>query len=152
MPTYVCSALAGVFDATKRSQATAMIARAHSEATGAPEFFVQTHFVDADAGHRYLGTVAVDDHIWIRGDIRAGRSSEARTLLMRAIMEGVAGIAGVATDKVWVYLDELAPTNMIEYGHVLPAPGEEQAWFDALPAHLRVYLERLGTDRANLKL
>jgi hypothetical protein len=43
---------------------------------------------------------------------------------------------------------------MIEYGHVLPAPGreEEEAWFESLPGSLRTYLAKLGTTKANFKL
>lgn len=109
--------------------------RADHEATDAPEFFVQTSFAEAESGRRYLVTVAGDDHIWIRGDIRAGRSLAARRALMRSIMCGVARITGLDAQKIWVYLNELEPTDMIEYGHMLPAPSEEQAWFESLRRH-----------------
>jgi hypothetical protein len=36
---------------------------------------------------------------------------------------------------------------MIEYGHVLPAPGEEQAWFEKLPQSLQDYLAGLGANK-----
>ncbi len=71
---------------------------------------------------------------------------------MLAIMRDVAEIAGIRQSEVWVYLCNLAPTDMVEYGHVLPAPGQEQAWFDALPADLQTYLVNLGTDRAGFRL
>jgi hypothetical protein len=36
---------------------------------------------------------------------------------------------------------------MVEYGHVLPQPGEEQAWFEALSPELQRYLASLGVDK-----
>jgi hypothetical protein len=41
---------------------------------------------------------------------------------------------------------------MIEYGHVLPAPGDEQAWFEKLPQPLKDYLAGLGTNKKNFSL
>jgi hypothetical protein len=44
------------------------------------------------------------------------------------------------------------PTDMIEYGHVLPMPGKEKAWFESLPGTLQAYLEELGTTKDNFRL
>jgi hypothetical protein len=44
---------------------------------------------------------------------------------------------------VWVYLNELAHTDMIEFGRVLPEPGEEQRWLDQLSPELREHLVSL---------
>jgi hypothetical protein len=71
---------------------------------------------------------------------------------MLAIMRDVAKIAGVDESKIWVYLCNLEPTDMVEYGHVLPLPGEEQAWFDSPPEALRGYLVSLGTDKDKFAL
>ncbi len=55
-------------------------------------------------------------------------------------------------DSIWVYLCNLEPTDMVEYGHVLPAPGDEQAWFEKLPQPLKDYLAGLGTNKKNFSL
>jgi hypothetical protein len=39
----------------------------------------------------------------------------------------------------------LAPDDMMEYGRVLPPPGQEQAWFEALPPELQRHLASTGT-------
>jgi hypothetical protein len=44
------------------------------------------------------------------------------------------------------------PTDMIEYGHVLPMPGKEKAWFESLPETLQAYLEKLGTTKNIFRL
>ena len=151
MPTYVCSIRPGSLDDAGKAAIAKAITRRHSEATGAPSFFVQV-VIEENTGSRFLGGAPADGHIWIRGDIRAGRPESVRQGLMLAIMRDVAEIAGVRQSEVWVYLCNLAPTDMVEYGHVLPEPGQEQAWFDALPADLRAYLEGLGTDRSAFRL
>ena len=57
-------------------------------------------------------------HIWVRGDIRAGRTPDQRTSLMLNIMQDISEITGLNEDNIWVYLCNFAPTDMVEYGHV----------------------------------
>jgi phenylpyruvate tautomerase PptA (4-oxalocrotonate tautomerase family) len=152
MPTYVCSVPPKLLSETKKAEIAQAIGRRHSEATGAPPFFVQVVIDESPTKIRFLGGSRADAHIWVRGDIRAGRSEAVRQSLMLAIMEDVGRIAGVKAQDVWVYLCNLAPTDMVEYGHVLPAPGEERAWFEALPEDLRNYLTGLGTAKDSFKL
>ena len=41
---------------------------------------------------------------------------------------------------------------MIEYGNVLPEPGAEKEWFEALPQTLQDYLKSLGTTKETFTL
>jgi hypothetical protein len=41
---------------------------------------------------------------------------------------------------------------MVEYGHVLPQPGEEAAWYDRLAKPLQDYLASLGTTKETFTL
>lgn len=134
----------------KRAAIAAAISKAHSEATGAPSFLVQVIFDEKEPGRRYLGGAAVDHHVWINGDIRGGRTTETRTRLIVTVMAEVARIMRLPEREIWLYLNELEPNDMIEYGHVLPAAGAEQAWFDALPRGLQDYLTSLGASGQNL--
>jgi hypothetical protein len=72
--------------------------------------------------------------------------------MMLSMMREVAQITGVKEDQIWVYLCNLAPTDMVEYGHVLPRPGEEAAWYDRLPKPLQKSLLRLGTSKETFTL
>ena len=152
MPTYVCSVPPNTLSDAQKDQIAAAIAHRHSEATGAPSFFVQVVIEESDTTRRYLGGELSGAHIWIRGDIRAGRSAAVRGALMLAIMKDASAIASVPEASIWVYLSNLEPTDMVEFGHVLPAPGEEQAWFEGLPRSLQTYLKRLGAKRETFKL
>ncbi|GEP04324.1 tautomerase family protein [Methylobacterium oxalidis] len=151
MPTYVCAVPANLLSEEQKAELARAISRIHAEATGAPTYFVQV-VIDEGTTTRFLGGERADRQIWIRGDIRAGRPESVRQGMMLAMMREVAAIARVKETEIWVYLCNLAPTDMVEYGHVLPAPGQERAWFDALPEALRTYLSGLGTNRDSFKL
>jgi phenylpyruvate tautomerase PptA (4-oxalocrotonate tautomerase family) len=151
MPTYVCSVPPGKLDDSQKSEIAECISSRHSEATGAPPYFVQV-VIEESRADRYLGGTKSSDHIWVRGDIRAGRSEEVRSKMMLNMMKDINRITRISYDNIWVYVCNLAPTDMVEYGHVLPVPGKEKQWFEQLPESLRSYLVSLGTTAENFTL
>lgn len=70
MPTYVYSVPPKSLSDGQKDQIAVAIGRRHSEATGAPPFFVQVVIEESDTTRRYLGGEPSGAHIWIRGDIR----------------------------------------------------------------------------------
>jgi hypothetical protein len=84
--------------------------------------------------------------------IRVGRAEEQRTGMMTKMMQDISPVTSAKQENVWIYLCNLDPTDMIEFGQVLPAPGQEKAWFESLPGSLKTYLVKLGTTKANFKL
>jgi phenylpyruvate tautomerase PptA (4-oxalocrotonate tautomerase family) len=147
MPTYVCAVPPKLLSDQQKDRIALAIGRRHSEATGAPSYFAQVVIEENTSARRYLGGKPSDGHIWIRGDVRAGRSEEVRRALIVSIAQDVGAIAKVPQDSVWVYLCNLEPSDMVEYGRVLPLPGKEQEWFESLPASLQSYLEGLAANR-----
>ena len=143
MPTYACVVKPGLLKDEQKQRIASVITRLHSETTGAPTWLVQVVIDENGQRQRYLNGHPADHQIWIRGDIRAGRTTEQRQHLMLGIVRAVSEIAGVDESAIWVYLCNLAPDDMVEYGHVLPLPGEEQAWFDALPPELQRHLSSM---------
>jgi phenylpyruvate tautomerase PptA (4-oxalocrotonate tautomerase family) len=152
MPTYVCSIPPKTLTDAQKTQIAVAIGKCHSEATGAHPFFVQVEIDESPTKTRYLGGSPANAHIWIRADIRAGRSDEARQKLMLSIMREVSAITGFKEQDIWIYLCNLAPIDMVEYGHVLPPPGQEQVWFENLPAELKAYLTSLGVEQNKFDL
>lgn len=151
MPTYVCSIPPGKLDDSQRSEIAGCISNRHSEATGAPQSMVQV-VIEESRADRYLGFKRTSDHIWVRGDIRAGRTEEVRVEMMLNMMKDINRITGIGDDNIWIYLCNLAPTDMVEYGHVLPKPGKEKQWFEQLPQSLQRYLASVGTTAENFTL
>jgi phenylpyruvate tautomerase PptA (4-oxalocrotonate tautomerase family) len=153
MPTYVCSVLENSIDDRQKGAIAEAISRVHSEETGAPNFFCQIVIEEKRRTDRFLGPSLASGQVWIRGDIRGGRTEGQRTKMMLRMMDEVSRIAGVKKEEVWVYICNLAPTDMVEYGHVLPKPGDETAWFDGLPKSLQDHMKQLaGTTRENFTL
>ena len=145
MPTYVCSAAIGRLTPVQKAEIVRGITAIHHEETGAPRYLVQVIFYDVAPGSHYVaGQLAPADQIWVRGDIRGGRTNEQKSQMLRRIMQGVGRASGADDDAVWVYLSEIPATNVAEYGRVLLPPGEEDAWFSSLPGALREWLRHLA--------
>jgi hypothetical protein len=99
------------------------------------------------SGDHFIGGVPLaHDHLFIYGRIRAGRSAEVRESLIRRLTVDVATAASVDAFAVWVYLLELSPAAMVEFGHLLPAAGQEAAWSAALPAGDRARMQRIRDE------
>ena len=144
MPTYTCTAAAGLLDAARKAALARAVTRAHCELTGAPSYFAQVVFQDVAPGDHFIGGAPLGhDHVFVYGRIRGGRSADVREALIRRLVADVAAAAGIEPFGVWVYLLELPPAAMVEFGHVLPEAGGEAAWTDALPASDRARMEAI---------
>jgi phenylpyruvate tautomerase PptA (4-oxalocrotonate tautomerase family) len=151
MPTYKCFVPGGKLNDSQKSEIARCIGSRHSDAIGAPQSMVQV-IIEESQADRYLGCQGTSDHIWVRGDIRAGRTEEVRSKMMLNMMEDINRITRIGDDNIWIYLCNLAPTDMVEYGHVLPKPGKEKQWFEQLPQSLQRYLASVGTTAENFTL
>jgi phenylpyruvate tautomerase PptA (4-oxalocrotonate tautomerase family) len=144
MPTYVCAAAAGRLTPVQKSEIVRHITAIHHEETGAPRYLVQVIFYDVALDSHYVGGRLAQDQIWVRADVRSGRTNEQKSQMLRRIMQDVGSVSGAAEDTVWVYLCEIPAANMAEYGRVLPAAGDEDAWFSLLPDAIREKLRPLA--------
>jgi phenylpyruvate tautomerase PptA (4-oxalocrotonate tautomerase family) len=145
MPTYVVEAAAGRLNSDEKHRIARSITEAHSGATGAQGFFAQVIFRDVPEGNHFLGGAPLKaDQIFVHGHIRAGRTQEQKSRLLRDILQAVVASTGTESRYVWVYISELPPSQMVEYGNGLPEPGMEAQWLEALPEGDRNYLLNLG--------
>ena len=112
MPTYTCTAAAGLLDAARKAALARAVTRAHFEVTGAPAYFAQVVFQDVAPGDHFIGGVPLGhDHVFVYGRIRGGRSADVREALIRRLVADVAAAAGIEPFGVWVYLLELPPAQ-----------------------------------------
>jgi len=149
MPTYVCTVREGQLSPDQKSRIAAEVTRIHSEVTGAPTFFAQVIFEEVKPGNHFMGGVPLVhdqlyDQIFVYGRVRAGRSIQEKLKMIKLMADAVGEAAGVRRTGVWVYIAELPPRQMIEYGYVLPEPGDEQVWTDALPQEDREFMQSVG--------
>ena len=113
--------------------------------TGAPTFFAQVIFDEVKSGNYFIGGAPLaHDQIFVYGRVRAGRSVQDKLKMIRLMAEVVANAAGVSRTGVWIYIAELPPRQMMEYGYVLPEPGDEDAWTNALPTEHREFMQAVG--------
>lgn len=144
MPTYACWAETGVIPTADRETIARALTEIHHEVATAPRYFVQVIFNDLDNGSVYLaGEPADGGHVWIRADIRSGRTAEQKQQLLDRITREVGGILGIAPEHVWVYVSDIPGSNVSEYGRSLPDPGGEAEWFSSLPSDLQARLATL---------
>jgi phenylpyruvate tautomerase PptA (4-oxalocrotonate tautomerase family) len=138
MPTYVCSSRSGTLSPDQRARIARCLTEIHHEVAVAPRYFVQVIFSDlAPHSHYVGGAEAAPRHIWIRADIRSGRTQEQKATLLTRIVDEVSSIAVTSKEDVWVYIADIPGQSVAELGHILPSPGEEASWFARLPADLQ---------------
>ena len=64
----------------------------------------------------------------VHGLVREGRSIEIKQALMSQMLKEIAQILDITAEDVWIYLQDIPATQMIEFGRFLPAPGDEIEW------------------------
>ena len=145
MPTYLCYAHEGEITSEQKLEIATGIARIHSRFTGAPVAFTQCVFRSLERDEHFIGVQpAPGNGVFVYGHIRADRSSSAKNHILVGITDLLARVLTVPASVVWVYLNDLAHTDMVEFGRVLPEPRGEQAWVDELPQDVRDELARRG--------
>ena len=89
------------------------------------------------------GKIVNDKQIFLYGHIRDGRTKKIKKKLIIRLRDSIVKSSKVKKDKVWIYLLELIPKQMIEYGEVLPKSGREIQWFNSLPKLLQKKLKKI---------
>ena len=142
MPTYTVTAPEGCLDDDRRAKIAREITRVHHETTGAPAYFAQVLFVEIKPGRYFVGGGPLrGKQVFVNGQIRAGRTVESKDALIRQMAAAVGQAAMLPANHVWVYISDLIPRQMVEFGHVLPEPGDEAKWAEGLPAADRAHME-----------
>ncbi len=123
MPLYRCTVAEGLTTLEQRSLIAKEITRIHCETTGALPGFVHAFFAEDAKRKLPAGKQAV-----VLGSIRAGRTPEQKQQLVSEMRSAIASILGRAADEVQVATVEVPARWVMEGGHILPEPGEEEEW------------------------
>ena len=144
MPTYTVRYSNITFEQKKKNKIAQGITVVHSKITGASPFFAQVFFEQNKNKSHYMGgKIIKEEQIFLNGQIRAGRSIAVKNKLIINLRETIIKNSGIKKENVWVYLEELIPDQMIEYGEILPQSGKEISWFNSLPENLKKKLKKL---------
>ncbi len=71
-------------------------------------------------------------------------SPEIKHRMLVQMTAALSEAAGLPPTGIWIYISELPAQQMVEFGHILPEPGQEQAWNEALPAQDRDFMAKIG--------
>jgi phenylpyruvate tautomerase PptA (4-oxalocrotonate tautomerase family) len=144
MPTYTVFSKPGAFTEAQEEHIAEAITAAHAQATGAPRYYVQVILGVSNGCRRFVGGKPSEKQLWIRGDIRAGRTDGQLADLMLELMRRVAQAAEIEEEDVWIDLNEIKPTAILKYKTVFPPAGKEDTWFGNLPEALQNKLKALS--------
>jgi len=123
-----------------------VITKIHAQVTGAEAYFAQVIFKNLDLHDCFIGGVLLDEpHLFLNGQIRSGRSEQTKKQLLVELEIALQSVTKLADYQIWSYIDEIAPHQMIEYGQVLPAVGDDKIWFSTLPMSIQKKLNYLNS-------
>ena len=144
MPTYTVKTSNIILEKKKKIKIAQGITLAHKKITGANSYFAQVIFIDNKQENHFMGgKIIKDKQIFLHGQIRAGRTPKTKNKLIVTLRNALIKNLGIEKNNVWVYLIEISPNQMIEYGQILPQSGKEVEWFNSLSKSLQKKLKKI---------
>ena len=144
MPTYTVTN--SNFNLTSKQQKNLAegITKVHNVVTGANTYFAQVIFNKTKKNNHFMGGKKVNEpSIFLLGQIRAGRSKNVKDKLISELKNILVKKSKLHETQIWVYINDLPPSQMIEYGAVLPESGKESEWFKNLSSKLKKKLSNI---------
>ena len=138
MPTYTVTNSNFKLNTKKRNNIAKGITKVHNKITGANTYFAQVIFNRTKDNNHFMGGKEVKEpQIFLHGQIRAGRTSKVKEKLILELRDLLIKESKLDETQVWVYIVDLPPSQMIEYGAILPESGHETKWFNNLKPKLK---------------
>ena len=144
MPTYTVTN--SNFNLTTKQQKDLAqgITKVHNVITGANTYFAQVIFNKTKKNNHFMGGKKVKEpSLFLLGQIRAGRTKKIKDRLISDLKNILVEKTKLDETQVWVYIVDLPPSQMIEYGAVLPESGKELQWFKGLSNKLKKKLSQM---------
>ena len=144
MPTYTVTN--SNFNLTSKQQKDLAqgITKVHNVVTGANTYFAQVIFNKTKKNNHFMGGKKVKEpSLFLLGQIRAGRPKKIKDRLISDLKNILVKKTKLDETQVWVYIVDLPPSQMIEYGAVLPESGKERQWFKSLSNKLKKKLSQM---------
>ena len=144
MPTYTVTNSNFNLSSKQQRNLAEGITKVHNVVTGANTYFAQVIFNKTKTDNHFMGGKKVKEpSLFLLGQIRAGRSKEVKDKLIVDLKDVLVKNSKLDETQVWVYINDLPPSQMIEYGTVLPESGKESEWFNNLSRKLKDKLSKI---------
>ena len=144
MPTYTVTNSNFNLTSKEQKKIAEGITKIHNIVTGANTYFAQVIFNKTKKNNHFMGGKKVKEpSLFLLGQIRAGRPKETKDKLISELKDILVQNSELDETQVWVYIIDLPPSQMIEYGAVLPDSGKEKEWCSNLSQKLRKKLSAL---------
>ena len=148
MPTYTVTNSNFNLSSRQQKKLAEGITKVHNVVTGANTYFAQVIFNKTKKNNHFMGGKRVkESSIFLLGQIRAGRTKKVKDKLISDLKDVLVKNSKLDETQVWVYINDLPPSQMIEYGAVLPNSGKEREWFSGLSSKLKSKLSKLENDK-----
>ena len=144
MPTYTVTNSNFNLSSKQQKKLAEGITKVHNVITGANTYFAQVIFNKTKKNNHFMGGKKVKEpSLFLLGQIRSGRSKKVKDKLISNLKDVLVMNSKLDETQVWVYINDLPPSQMIEYGAVLPESGKENEWFTNLSPKLRKKLSEI---------
>ena len=146
MPTYTVINSNFNISSKQQKKLAEGITKVHNVVTGANTYFAQVIFNKTKKNNHFMGgKIVKEPSLFLLGQIRAGRSKEVKDKLISDLKDVLVKNSKLDETQVWVYINDLPPSQMIEYGSVLPESGKEDQWFKNLSTKLKKKLAKIDS-------
>ena len=147
MPTYTVTHSNFKLQTKTKVKIAKGITRVHNIVTGANTYFAQVIFNKTKNNDHYMGGKKVKEpQLFLHGQIRSGRSAKIKKKLILDLKNTLIKNSKLNETQIWVYLVDLTPSQMIEYGAILPKSGGEAKWFKNLSPKLKRKLKQMESN------
>ena len=144
MPTYTVTNSNFNLTTKQKNNLAQGITKVHNVVTGANTYFAQVMFNKTKKNNHFMGGKKVKEpSLFLLGQIRAGRPKKTKDRLISDLKNILIKKTKLDETQVWVYIIDLPPSQMIEYGSVLPKSGKERQWFKSLSNKLKNKLSQM---------
>ena len=147
MPTYTVTHSNFKLQTKTKVKIAKGITKVHNIVTGANTYFAQVIFNKTKNNDHYMGGKKVrEPQLFLHGQIRSGRSAKIKKKLILDLKNTLIKNSKLNETQIWVYIIDLTPSQMIEYGAILPESGGEAKWFKGLSPMLRRKLKKMESN------
>ena len=144
MPTYTVTNSNFNLSSKQQKNLAEGITKVHNVVTGANTYFAQVIFNKTKKNNHFMGGKKVKEpSLFLLGQIRAGRPKKTKDRLISDLKNILVKKTKLNETQVWIYIVDLPPSQMIEYGAVLPESGKEGQWFKSLSSKLKKKLSQM---------